>query len=331
MEITVSPLFDDAYLQQQYASGRKPALKVVQAYFRRLLHCLTIDKPDLVWLEKELFPYLPAWELGCLHLLGAPYVVEYDDATFHSYDLHMNPVVRAWLGNKIKKIMGSAALVIAGNDYLADYARSAAARRIEILPTVVDTDRYLPVETRPPDQEFVIGWIGSPSTAKYLELVEGPLRQLSENNNVRLVTVGVNSPDFSGVKMTSRQWSEQSEVEEIQAFDIGIMPLADSPWERGKCGYKLIQYMACGVPVVASPVGVNRQIVDHGVNGFLASTPDEWLQAFSTMIADRQLAARMGAAARCKAVESYSLSFAGPRLLAMLQSAANRTISGRFS
>lgn len=331
MEITVSPLFDDEYLQRLYATKKKSFGKVILAYLRRLWQCIASEKHDLVWLEKELFPYLPGLELLCLHSLGSPFVVEYDDATFHSYDLHTRTVVRALLGNKIKKIMGSAELVIAGNDYLAEYARSANARRIEILPTVVDTSKYLPKESRLPNQEFVIGWIGTPSTAKYLNLIEEALQKVSENNNVILVTVGVDCPVFSGVKVSSRQWSEQGEIEEIRKFDVGIMPLSDSPWERGKCGYKLIQYMACGVPVVASPVGVNRQIVDHGFNGFLASTSDEWVLALNTLIADRQLSTRMGEAARRKAVERYSLDFAGPRLLAMLQSVAELAIHGRNS
>jgi hypothetical protein len=117
-------------------------------------------------------------------------------------------------------------------------------------------------------------------------------------------------------------WSEDSEVAMIQSMDIGIMPLTDSPWARGKCGYKLIQYMACGLPVVASPVGVNADIVEHGVNGFLATTEDEWRQALTTLLRDPDLRRRMGAAGRRKVETDYSLQVWGPRVAAIFHEIA---------
>ena len=115
-------------------------------------------------------------------------------------------------------------------------------------------------------------------------------------------------------------WDEATEVDMLQQLDAGIMPLPDSPWERGKCGFKLIQYMACGLPVVASPVGVNREIVEQGVNGFFASTPEEWEQALRTLLLDTILRERMGQAGRKKVEERYSLQMTGPRLAALLKS-----------
>ena len=117
-------------------------------------------------------------------------------------------------------------------------------------------------------------------------------------------------------------WSEAAEVSLIQTFDIGIMPLTDTPWARGKCGYKLIQYMACGLPVIASPVGVNSDIVEHGVNGFLADTEEEWAQAISTLLSDRELRHRMGAAGRKKVEAEYSLQVWGPKVAAMIRDVA---------
>jgi glycosyltransferase involved in cell wall biosynthesis len=124
--------------------------------------------------------------------------------------------------------------------------------------------------------------------------------------------------------MVSIPWTEQTEVASIASFDIGIMPLLDAPFERGKCGYKLIQYMACGLPVVASPVGVNCQIVEHGVNGFLADTPEQWEQVLMTLLADAGLRQRMGAAGRRKVEQHYSIQVTGPKLAAMLKLAAKK-------
>jgi glycosyltransferase involved in cell wall biosynthesis len=128
-----------------------------------------------------------------------------------------------------------------------------------------------------------------------------------------------NAADEDAIVIT-RQWSEDREVADIQEMDIGIMPLPDAPWMRGKCGYKLIQYMACGLPVVASPVGVNRDIVDHGVNGFLAETPAEWAEALGTLVTDAALRQRMGAKARALVENQYSLRVQGPYIAKLLRS-----------
>jgi glycosyltransferase involved in cell wall biosynthesis len=216
--------------------------------------------------------------------------------------------------------MRRAALVLVGNEYLAERARQAGAKRVECLPTVVDVERY--------DQALcrvqglcTIGWIGSPMTAPYLTLVQAVLSEVCQQGNVRVVIVGAQHIPLAGVPVETRAWSEQTEVQEIQSFDVGIMPLPDEPWERGKCGYKLIQYMACSKPAVASPVGVNRHIIAHGIDGFLASTPTQWVQTLRTLCQDRALRERIGQAARRKVAQEYSLQVTAPRLVSLLSSA----------
>ena len=137
----------------------------------------------------------------------------------------------------------------------------------------------------------------------------------------RFVVIGIDAQSL-GLPMESVPWTEQTEVASVASFDIGIMPLVDESFERGKCGYKLIQYMACGLPVVASPVGVNRQIVEHGVNGFLAETPAQWEQALHTLLADAGLRQRMGSAGRRKVEAQYCLQVTGPKLASLLKTAA---------
>ena len=135
--------------------------------------------------------------------------------------------------------------------------------------------------------------IGTPITAKYLHLVHSALAEVCQRNKGRLVVVGSGKIEIDGVPTEIHAWSEETEVAEIQNFDVGIMPIPDEPWERGKCGYKLVQYMACGRPVVTSPVGANKKIVENGVNGFLASNTDEWIDALSILRDDPNMSDRM--------------------------------------
>ena len=325
IDVTWAPLLDDAYLEALYGAGRRPWPQVARAYLKRLGRLLEAKRFDLLWIEKELFPMLPATVERLLAAAGVPYVVDYDDALFHNYDLHRRTLVRRLLGRKIDRVMARARLVIAGNDYLAARAEEAGARWIEQLPTVIDLDRYpaLPDTAPDPARPFTIGWIGSPHTAAYLAAVAEPLRRLLARRAVRLVLVGAGRGAPADLPAAVRPWSEAGEVADIAAFDVGIMPLPDAPWERGKCGYKLIQYMACAKPVVASPVGVNRQLVTPGVNGYLATTAEEWMNAMDRLQTDRALGQRLGAAGRALVVERYCLQAAAPRLAALLRRAAD--------
>jgi glycosyltransferase involved in cell wall biosynthesis len=213
-------------------------------------------------------------------------------------------------------------MVIVGNDYLGDRARQAGARRVELLPTVVDTSRYT-VTLTAPSRPLTIGWMGSPSTATYLHFVAPVLQRMIDSYGLRVVAIGANPDQLRGLPFEVRSWSEELEVEEIQRFDIGIMPLPDEPFERGKCGYKLIQYMACGKPVVASAVGVNTILVRHGINGFLARTELEWLEAFECLVNDPPLRHRMGTSGRMLVECEYSLRATAPRLAGLLRSVAS--------
>ncbi len=156
---------------------------------------------------------------------------------------------------------------------------------------------------------------------RYLSLIRPVLTELIQSGKARLVVVGAREVPFQEVPTEVKPWSEATEVADVLAFDVGIMPLTDEPWERGKCGYKLIQYMACSRPVIASPVGANRQIVDHAVNGFLAGTNQEWRSAFDTLSSAPDLRTRLGQAGRQKVEAHYCTRVTAPRLAAILKSA----------
>jgi glycosyltransferase involved in cell wall biosynthesis len=314
IHVTSTPLLNDDALQQLYQHGRRDPLKLLGSYIRRIALLLQAKRYDAIWLEKELFPLLPAWGERWLAQLGIPYLVDYDDATFHFYDNHPKAWVRQTLGRKIEMVMQHAALVVAGNAYLAEHAQAAGAQHITLLPTVVDAERYQPAPN--PSPQFTVGWIGSPSTAKYLRMIAPALSQVIERGG-RVLVVGAGNTEI-GIQhphLEQRDWAEAREISDIQAMDVGIMPLPDDLWERGKCGYKLIQYMACGKAVVASPVGVNSQIV-RADNGYLAQDIGQWDQALARLQGDATLRTGMGARGRAIFAAEYALQVTAPKLAA---------------
>lgn len=319
------PLFDDSYLQQLYARQATTALqgKALLARMRCLMGVRRGDY-DLVWLEKELLPWLPYALEAALLPRHVPLLIDYDDAIFHNYDQQRRAPLRWLLGDKIDRLMRRADLVIGGSPYLCQRARQAGARRVEYLPTVVDLQRYpAPSAHLPPAEEHLprIGWMGTPMTAKFLQPLIPVLQQLATIHRFELLLVG-GAIEVPGVAVVTLPWSEAGEVAAISAMDIGIMPLADSPWERGKCGYKLIQYMACAKAVVASPVGVNRQLVSDGINGFCAETPEQWLRYLDRLLSDHALRQHCGAAARRRVEDSYCLQRTAPQLIEWMKELA---------
>jgi glycosyltransferase involved in cell wall biosynthesis len=321
LDVTVQPLFGDSYVETLYREGRRDRTRMLRSYLRRLVTVLNPPPHDVVWVEKEVFPWLPSLLEGVVTARLGPIVADYDDAIFHNYDLHRRGVVRAVLGRKIDAVMRRAALVVAGNRYLAERAKKAGARRVEVLPSVVDVADY-PVASHGPREQVAIGWIGSPSTAHYVQLLKGPLADLQARRGVRLALIGSGPVDLSPVRPDIVPWSEERQGADLAALDIGVMPLLDSPWERGKCGYKIIQYMAAGLPVVASAVGANVDIVEDGVTGFLVNSEAEWLSALERLAADPDLRARMGAAGRKAAEARFSSTAVGARLAELLKDVA---------
>ena len=288
--------------------------------------------PDtLIHVHLEFFPWIPYWLEKLLLSLAEKkhFSVELDDAWFHRYDNHSLRIVRWVLGKKIDKVMRDATCVIAGNAYIANRARAAGAKCVEIVPTVVDTDKYK--IAKPNFTEFqnealntlpVIGWIGSPSTTKFLLTIEQAIHTLNNKQIARFVAFGADANQLMGLPITVIPWNENAEISTLYGFDIGIMPLADSMFERGKCGYKLIQYMACGLPVVASPVGVNIELVHNNESGYLAKNADEWVHYLTLLCQDEVLRNKFGNIGLQHAIDNYSLKVTAPKVVAIFKSLA---------
>ena len=160
---------------------------------------------------------------------------------------------------------------------------------MELIPTVVELDKYMKAEPKDLGQGIHVVWIGTPETSKYIQLVHGVFQKLAQNINIMFHVIGVDHYHIDGVKVRSWRWHEDTEAEIIAGADIGIMPLPDRPWERGKCGLKLLQYMAAGIAVVATPIGINSDIVQNGENGYLAVNEKKWVHSMRKLINDKRL------------------------------------------
>lgn len=325
--ITTCPLLDDNYVGR-IARGQPASMRdVLGAYLRRLRTLLTVRDVDAVWVAYELFPYLPGPMERLVSLMRKPVIVDYDDAIFHMYDAHRRAAVRWALGRKLEPLIASADMVVAGNQYLETYARRFNPA-VALIPTVVDTRAYLPARRETPLRP-VVGWIGSPSTWRYVEpVLPALLPVIARAGGVfRAIGAGPAAQRWPGIE--SIAWAEATEVADVQAMDVGIMPLPDEEWARGKCGYKLIQYMACGLPTVASPVGVNSAIVRDGETGFLVHDEREWVLAVGRLLADNALRRSMGNIGRERVVDRYSLHSQEPHLLRAFQAAVSARSEGR--
>ena len=303
IELIIKPLLDDKYLLDLFNGRSANIINVILCYLRRIKIILFSAEVDVIWVQYELFPYLPSLFEKLIALKGKPIIYDFDDAIFHQYDSHKSRFVRKILGKKLEPLLSSSNHAICGNSYLEEWASEFT--KTSVIPTVVNTDVYKPIK-KDKKKKVVIGWIGSPATWEYVEPYTGILNDISLNDNIEVIIVGSGEPEGEN-GLTFIDWSEKEEVRLIQMMDIGIMPLRDDLWARGKCGYKLIQYMSCGLPVVASPVGVNVDIIDIGVNGFLATDEKEWIDSLHNLISSSSLRIKMGEEGRKKVINSYSL------------------------
>jgi len=278
---------------------------------RRLLQIGDAEEFDLVFQQRLTLPFSD-WIERRIMARNPRFVLDFDDAIYQS-----ETGEDARRQAAFARVMRRSALVVAGSAYLA----RAADRECHVLPTVIDTRTYLPAKST--GEEIVIGWIGTHSNyPNFQPLCETLARVLDRYEQVRLQIVGDYEPDFNLPKSSFTRWRADREIADLQSFHIGIMPLADTSWNRGKCAFKLIQYMAVGIPVVAGAVGANLEVVQEGVTGFLVSRPEEWEGALCRLIEDKDLRTAMGKAGRKRCVTHYSLTSQRERFVKVLNQAA---------
>jgi len=271
---------------------------------------------DVIVLQKALLSFYVRGMHRALDGIAEKLVYDIDDAV-HRAPPVTGPRPWRWFEDRdqIVRVFRLARTTLAGNAWLASEVE-AAGGRADVFPTVVDTDRFCPAPSA--SAGYTVGWMGGPSTAGPLRAIAPALERL-EGVRVRVVGATGHETGLSTAEHVS--WSYATEVEELRGFSVGLMPLDKTDWTRGKCGLKALQYMACGVPCVATPYGAAAEIIEDGVTGLFADTEAEWVEAIDAM-RDGALRRRLGDAARAVVDERYSLRDAAPRLESILRSVA---------
>lgn len=296
---------DDEVYYRPGRYGRKARI-AWQAARRRIGELRNGSLADIVFVQREAFMLGTSW-FERRAARRSRLMFDFDDAIWLP-DVSGPNRSLGWLKNprKIERIVRAAHTVLAGNAYLAAYARRFN-NNVHVVPTTLDTGHHRPAD-RPASGRVTIGWTGSLTTSKYFHRIAPVLGRLRAKYGSAVDFKLVGDPTYrhDGLQLTGEPWRIESEVEDLHDMDIGIMPLPDDPWTRGKCGFKALQYMACGIPAVVSPVGVNTEIVEDGVNGLLASGDDQWYDALCRLIESPGLRSSLGRAGRRTVIERYS-------------------------
>jgi len=300
-------LLSDDYVRRLYSGRRQSFRDVASAYVRRLRDVVRARKYDLVVLQYESFPRLPTLFERVLFVFNRNVVLDIDDAWHAVY------ADRPLLRSKIAWLMRRSRAVIAGSRVLADHSMKFN-RNTMMIPTVVDPSKYKPKPRQPPARQVEIVWIGTPLNAILLHSQQRAWQQLSGRYpNLVFKFIGAGQRfHIEGIRFRIIPWSEETESSEIASADIGIMPLRDDAFARGKCAFKIIQYMASGIPVVASAIGANTDVVMEGETGFLASSERDWVSSISRLIENPDLRQTMGQKGRLRVERFYSIEAVWP-------------------
>lgn len=293
---------------------------VGKAFIRRLSTVSQSKSYDLVYVFREASLLGRSLFERLVQIWKVPLVYDFDDAVFLPYRSPAN----GWLSllkapSKTGTICKLASQVMVGNNYLADYARRFN-RNVTIVPTTIDTDIYRVQPVRDTTSP-VIGWTGSYSTVQYLDLLRSTLSELARRERFRVRIIGPSDYELDGVDVEVVPWRSHTEVQDLAAVDIGIMPLPDNPWSRGKCGCKALQYMGLGIPAVCSPVGMNTDLIRDGENGFLADNPEGWTAKLTLLLRSTELRRKLGLAGRKTVEERFSATSQVPRVREVFRSA----------
>jgi glycosyltransferase involved in cell wall biosynthesis len=336
ISLTIRPFLDSAQFASLYHRSALPFIGpgLIKAALMRLKDALDARKADVVLIQREAMIFgPPVVEWLSTRLAGPPMVLDLDDATYVPYT---SPTygkfgqTLKWF-SKTDDLIRWSKVVTCGNRVIAEYAESKGAIT-KIIPTVVDTDIFRPVR-RAASNRVVLGWVGTHSTFPYLKAIFPALQDLARTHNFRLKIVG-GSPDtdIPGIEIENLEWKLDREVEDFQSFDIGLYPidsrLHDEKWAAGKSGFKAIQYMAVGIPYVATPVGAIIDLGQAGRTYFQATTNIEWQRALGDLISNSELREGMGAAGRAHVVEHYSLPAQADKLATALREAARKGEAG---
>lgn len=324
VEVDYSPALRVTEARDFY--GRVPARRKATIALKALLRRAVslAHRADVVFVQREAFFMLNEWSEWLVHL-RAPIVFDFDDAIWMPAISEANKRF-GFLKNfeKVARTVRLADTVLAGNAWLGDWARQFSSN-VHVVPTVVDTERFKP-SPRPERDFLTLGWSGSPSTFAHLRMLLPALERVKARfgDRLRLRVMGDPTFRYEPLNLQGEKWTPEAELALLAETDISVMPVPDETWSLGKCGLKGLVAMASGAATVMSPVGVGREIVEHGVNGMLATTEDEWVTALTQVIEQPELRARLSVAGRQRVVDHYSVARWSPVVTELVQAAARR-------
>jgi glycosyltransferase involved in cell wall biosynthesis len=324
LQVEIRPLLSATAYHRIYRPGAvaSKAIRVAAGLSKRLFDVVRSGRWDVVFVYREAF-FLGPPLLELLLDRRYPIVYDFDDAIFLGDTSEANAIVARWkCPSKVATVVEHAAVTTVGNEWLASFARQHS-RSVAVIPTTVDVEKYTPLR-RERCQPIRVGWSGSRTTAIHLHSIDEALRRIARELPVELVAIG--DPDFKlegADRLQALPWRSDSELDLLRSLDVGIMPLPDDEWSKGKCGLKALLYMALAIPTVVSPVGVNTTIVSNREDGVLATTTDEWFDAIAQLVDDEDLARRLGEAGRETVVKRYSGRLWARRFLEVLEQAAS--------
>jgi len=328
-EITYEPFESEELHKLLYQPGKlgRKLAHVSGRFAHRFSVSNAAQQFDAVYVFREaarLGPPLFEW---LIKRKRVPMVFDFDDAIFVSYRSPSNGYLSYLkFAAKANTICRLASHVMVGNPYLAEYARQFNPC-VTMIPTTIDTGKYT-IQPKEPVEAPIIGWTGSFSTVQHLDTLGRALQKLAQRERFRLRVIGTPDYRLEGVEVEAMRWRAETEVDDLRSADIGVMPLPDDAWSKGKCGLKALQFMALGVPTVCSPVGVNTDIIQDGENGSIAGTEDEWVEKLSQLLRSIELRRRLGLAGRVTVESKYSAVAQAPRVYEVLESIA-RDARGR--
>lgn len=325
IKYAIRPFWNKSAYEILYKKGHffKKASFFILSTLLRIFDILSIFRYDIVFMHREAYPIFGPFIESILFKLKKPFIFDFDDAIFLPSKSNPNNFIERFKKpTKVTKIVQMSKYVIAGNSFLAGFALEFN-RHVQIIPTSIDTDKYR-IVFKAPAKEIIVGWIGSATTLDFINALSDIFVKLTDQfSNLIFKIIGGNFYIKGLNNIISKPWSLDKEIAELRTFDIGIMPMPDNEWTRGKCGFKAVLYMSMGIPCVCSPVGVNKEIIEDGINGFLAETEDEWFKKLSLLIKNPQLRHEFGLSGRKTIEEKYSVKVNAPFFLDVLKKVYN--------
>lgn len=307
----VHPFYDYKTWQTLYQEGKtfQKAIGVIISFLRRFGLLFKLRKADYIFIHREVAHVgPPIFEWIIAKILSRKYIYDFDDAiwlpNYSDTNAGFHRLKAYW---KVNYCMKWAYRISAGNEYLASYARQFNVH-VSIIPTTIDTEFHHTISCDHDAPKPVIGWTGTHTTMRYLDELVPVLKELEQTHDFTFLVISNEKPDYDLSSLEFIKWKKETEIEDLARMNIGVMPLQHDIWSEGKCGFKGLQYMALEIASIMSPVGVNTSIVQDGVNGFLAETPEEWKEKLTLLLENKELRVKLGKAGKLTVEERYSVN-----------------------